>query len=975
MNLTNGRLLSRTFPSSAVVGWFRRSHTCQGGRGVAARRCVKSSAVPRGETDKLGRCQIKSFVARCASSTANVATSEEASKEPSSIQAMPSMTGAEIRERFLSFFEEKGHTRLPSASLVPEDPTVLLTIAGMLQFKPIFMGLAPPQHRRVTTTQKCVRTNDVENVGVTARHHTFFEMLGNFSFGDYFKTEAIQWAWDLSTKVYKLPGDRIFVSVFETDDEAFEIWRDVVGVPSERILRMGEEENFWASGATGPCGPCSELYYDFHPERGLQNVDLNDDSRFIEFYNLVFMEMNRDPKGSLTPLKSKNIDTGMGLERMAQILQGTPNNYETDLMISLLDNAAALAGIPYNEATASQKRDLKVIGDHTRAITYLISDGVLPSNVGRGYVVRRLVRRTIMKGRLLGIKNLFTATLAKVAMEMSDGCDPAVRRNGERICSVLLQEESLFTKTLASGQKKLEEMLKKYAPSNNNNNGKKKAVMSGEDAFTLFDTYGFPLEITQEIVEGEGMTVDIDGFSEQMKLQKQRSKDAREDVDMTAGADVTSLVEAGGSTEFVGYHTLTESGNVVAIFVDGKQVKSAEDGANVEVVLDKSPFYAESGGQIGDKGVLMSNNSASVRIQDCQKVGGGELNLHKGKIEGGQLSVGDVVVASVDSTLRRRTRCNHTATHLLQAALKTVLGEETSQQGSLVSSDRLRFDFNLGRAMTQEETEQVENLVNSWVQQGQDLTTKSMPIGEAKEAGAIAMFGEKYGDVVRVVDVPGVSLELCGGTHVANTAEIGGFKVLSEMGIQSGVRRIEAVAGPGVMEYLSSVDKVVRSLRSGLKLEAEKIPGRVEAMQQELVASKKEIEGLKGELAVAKAQALVGKAITLEGGTKILVTQLEGVEGKALQEAAQNLQESLGDPAAVVLGCGGAGKVGLAVAFSPGIIASGLKAGQFVGGIAKMCGGGGGGRPNLAQAGGKLPEKLPEALQAAEEQLKEGLKE
>ncbi|KAG2428876.1 hypothetical protein HYH02_014199 [Chlamydomonas schloesseri] len=910
------------------------------------------------------------LTAAAGSSGASAATLAPSAAATSSVPG-PSkkMTGAEIREAFLSFYESKGHTRLPSSSLVPEDPTVLLTIAGMLQFKPVFLGQAPRKVATATTTQKCVRTNDIGNVGVTARHHTFFEMLGNFSFGDYFKEQAIKWAWELSTGVFGLPAERVWVSVYEEDAEAEAIWRDVVGVPPERIKRMGAADNFWSSGPTGPCGPCSELYYDFHPERGTQDASLEDDSRFIEFYNLVFMQLNRKPDGALEPLAAKNIDTGMGLERMAQILQGVSNNYETDLIFPIVAKAASIAGVDYATAPPAVKTALKVIGDHTRAVTYMLSDGVTPSNTGRGYVLRRLLRRVVMKGRLLGIRDIFTPAVAEVAVGLSSACDPAVARNAQRIYDELAREEGLFVTTLERGQKQLDEYLDKA--------GKGNKTIAGPDAFMLYDTFGFPLELTQELAEARGVEVDVTGFEAEMEAQRQRSKDSRETVDLTAQAGLAALAAAVGPTSFTGYSATRGAGRVRGLMRGGVPVDSVAAGDRCEVLLDSTPFYAESGGQVGDMGVLTAGSgegAAELAVSDCQKAAGGSVFVHACEVKAGVLRVGDQVTALVDEDLRRRVRAHHTATHLLQSALKAVLGPDTCQQGSLCNFQRLRFDFNLARGMTAAEVAEVERLVNGWVAVAAQLETRVMDLAAAKAAGATAMFGEKYDDTVRVVDVPGISMELCGGTHVANTAEIGAFKILSESGIASGIRRVEAVAGPAAVEYLNQVDGLVRGLSGQLKLKPEEVPARVSAMQAELRESAKQLADLKAQLAVAQSQALVSQAVTAPKGGKVLVAELAGgVEAKALQEAAVKLQEALGDPAAVVLASRADDKVNFVAAFSAGAVKAGAQAGKLVGAVAKVCGGGGGGKPALAQAGGKDASKTGEALALASKMLSESL--
>ncbi|MEM8542751.1 MAG: alanine--tRNA ligase [Cyanobacteria bacterium P01_H01_bin.119] len=864
------------------------------------------------------------------------------------------LSGAEIRQTFLDFYAQRGHQPLPSASLVPEDPTVLLTIAGMLQFKPIFLGQRPAPCDRATTSQKCIRTNDIENVGRTARHHTFFEMLGNFSFGDYFKEQAIAWAWELSTEVFRLPPEQLVVSVFETDDVAFDIWKDQIGVPPKRIIRMGADDNFWASGPTGPCGPCSEIYYDFHPERGDDAIDLEDDSRFIEFYNLVFMESNRDANGKLTPLAKQNIDTGMGLERMAQILQQVPNNYETDLILPIISTAAKLAGINYAAATEKIKVSLKVIGDHVRAVVHMITDGITASNVGRGYILRRLIRRVVRHGRLIGIEGPFIEAVAETAIALSEVAYPAVRERAGVVKAELNREEARFLETLERGEKLLSEILQRQSQQ-----------ISGADAFILYDTYGFPLELTQEIAEENGLTVDTNGFEAEMEQQRQRSKDAHETIDLTVQDSLEKLAGTLAATEFSGYTRSSDPSTVEALLVDGAAVETAEAGNIVQVVLKNTPFYAESGGQIGDRGYL-SGDAVVIRVEDVQKQG--NIFIHAGRVERGRLSVGDRVTAQIDRACRRRAMANHTATHLLQAALKKIVDEGISQAGSLVAFDRLRFDFNCPRALSVEEVQQVEAQVNTWIAEAHSADIAIMALDEAKAKGATAMFGEKYGAEVRVIDFPGVSMELCGGTHVTNTAEIGLFKIVSESGISSGVRRIEAVAGPAVLDYLNLRDQVVRDLSDRFKAKPEEILPRVNALQEELKATQKQLAGLQSELAIAKSDSLLDQAETV-GAVKILVANLGSSDADALKTAAERLLQKLGEGAVVLGSIPAAGKVSLVAAFSPAVNQAGLQAGKFIGAIAKITGGGGGGRPNLAQAGGRNPDKLTEALDKAKVEL------
>ncbi|MEG4066524.1 alanine--tRNA ligase [Microcoleus sp. Pol11C2] len=875
------------------------------------------------------------------------------------------LSGSQIRQTFLDFYAQRGHKILPSASLVPEDPTVLLTIAGMLQFKPIFLGQRTAESPRATTSQKCIRTNDIENVGRTARHHTFFEMLGNFSFGDYFKKQAIAWAWELSTEVFGLPASNLVVSVFREDDEAFAIWRDEIGIPGDRIQRMGEEDNFWQSGPTGPCGPCSEIYYDFHPERG-DNIDLEDDTRFIEFYNLVFMQYNKDAEGNLTPLQNQNIDTGMGLERMAQILQKVPNNYETDLIFPIVQSAAEIAGIDYHNSDEKVKVSLKVIGDHIRAVVHMIADEIRASNVGRGYILRRLIRRVVRHGRLIGIQGEFTVRVAESAIALSEAAYPNVRSREGQIKAELAREEAQFLKTLERGEKLLEEIVDRTKQQAN-------PQISGQDAFTLYDTYGFPLELTQEIAEEQGITVDLDGFERAMKEQQTRAKDARQTIDLTVQGSLDKLAETIQGTEFVGYAQLSSLAEVEVILVDGKSVEEAAAGTEVQVVLNQTPFYAESGGQIGDKGYLKSGDNGDgllVRVDDVKKES--DFFVHFGLVERGTLKVGDSITAKIDNSGRRRIQANHTATHLLQSALRKIVDDSISQAGSLVSSERLRFDFNSPRAVTAEELQKIEDLVNSWIAEAHAAVVAEMPIAQAREKGATAMFGEKYGDVVRVIDFPGVSMELCGGTHVSNTAEIGLFKIVSEAGVAAGTRRIEAVSGQAVLDYLNVRDKVVRDLGDRFKAKPEELPNRITNLQNELKDTQKHLAAVKSELAIAKSDQLLSAAEAV-GEFKIIVAELGDVDAEALKTAAERLQQKLGNAAVVLASIPEPDKVSLVAAFSPEVNKKGLQAGKFIGGIAQICGGKGGGRPNLAQAGGRDASKLQSALESARNLLVEGL--
>ncbi|XP_027184552.1 alanine--tRNA ligase, chloroplastic/mitochondrial isoform X2 [Coffea eugenioides] len=836
-------------------------------------------------------------------------------------------SGDSIRQRFLEFYAARGHKILPSASLVPDDPTVLLTIAGMLQFKPIFLGKVPREVPRATTSQRCIRTNDIENVGQTSRHHTFFEMLGNFSFGDYFKKEAIKWAWELSTIEFGLPADRLWISVYEDDDEAFAIWQDEVGVPAKRIKRLGEDDNFWSSGVTGPCGPCSEIYYDFHPERGESNVDLGDDTRFIEFYNLVFMQYNKKDDGSLESLKQRNIDTGLGLERVARILQ--------------------------------KRRRLNW------QMSHMLLQMIVPKDISKLLGI---------KGDGLGdIEGAFLPVLAERVIQLSMHIDSDVKNRAARIFEELKREELRFVQTLERGEKLLEQMLAE-ALLDSEKSGTA-PCLSGKDAFLLYDTYGFPVEITKEVADGRGVGIDMNGFDAEMENQKRQSQAAHNVIKLGVenSADLTEKVP---DTEFVGYDTLCANAVIEGLLVNGNPVIQVSEGNEVEVLLNRSPFYAESGGQIGDHGILYVSNAgnhqkAAVEINDVQK-SQGNIFFHKGTVTQGVIEVGFEVEAAVDAKLRQRAKVHHTATHLLQAALKQVLGEETSQAGSLVAFDRLRFDFNFHRPVMDDELMEIEGLINRWISDSTLLETKVMPLTNAKRAGAIAMFGEKYADQVRVVEVPGVSMELCGGTHVNNTSELRGFRIISEQGIASGIRRIEAVAGDAFIEHILARDNYMKQLCSTLKVKAEDVTTRVEALLEELRAARNEVSAANAKAAIFKASTITCKALSV--GTsreiRVLVESMDDVDGDALRSAADYLLDALQDPAAVFLGSRpGEEKVSLIAAFSPGVVGLGLQAGKFIGPVAKMCGGGGGGRPNFAQAGGRKPENLLGALEKARQDL------
>ena len=871
------------------------------------------------------------------------------------------VTGDEIRNAFLKFYSEKLHKIIPSASLIPDDPTVMLTIAGMLPFKPVFLGLKERPSKRATSSQKCIRTNDIENVGVTARHHTFFEMLGNFSFGDYFKREAIQWAWELVTNIYQLSVENIIVSVFHEDEESAKIWRDEIGIHPDRIVKLGEEDNFWSSGKTGPCGPCSELYYDFHPEKGLQNIDLEDGDRFIEFYNLVFMQYNRDPNGKLTDLKFKNIDTGMGLERMAQILQKKQNNYETDLIFPIIQKICEIANIDYFSSDDKNKISLKIIGDHTRAVIHLISDGVSASNLGRGYILRRLIRRMVRHGRLLGITNEFLPHIATVGINLMQNNYPDLKNNNDLILNEIKIEEIRFRETLERGEKLLDELI---------SSGQK--LISGFKAFELYDTYGFPLELTVEIAEENSISVDVKGFEEEMNAQKERAKAASSNIDLTLEGSLEREIDLFNKTVFNGYDSLLSEAEIKGIFLDSTLVKQASEGQKVLIVLDQTTFYGESGGQVGDIGTIFSKD-VEVLVDNVMRKK--NVFLHYGTIKKGILTIGQKVKTNVSSSNRAKAAANHTATHLLQSALKSVVNESVGQKGSLVAFNKLRFDFNSSNPISKDQISKIETLVNSWIMENHALEIKNMSKSEALEKGAVAMFGEKYDDEVRVVNVPGVSMELCGGTHVKTTSELGSFKIISEEGISAGVRRIEALSGQSALDYFSDRNALVNQLSDLLKANPNQLFERVNNLQAELINKNKEIQKMKDEIAYFKYSSIKSSA-EIVNSFSILVNQIDGLDGNSLQSAALNLTSHLGNKAIVILG----GipnpenrKLLFVVSLGDDAVKIGLHAGKLINEIARICSGGGGGKPNFAQAGAKDIDKLSDALDYAKNYLQKTL--
>ncbi len=878
----------------------------------------------------------------------------------STINEFPS-TGDEIRKSFLDFYERKAHKVIPSSSLIPEDPTVLLTIAGMLPFKSVFLGLKERPSERATSSQKCIRTNDIENVGITARHHTFFEMLGNFSFGDYFKEDAIKWAWELVTNVYKLDPKNIVVSIYYKDEESKAIWEKVVGVETSRIIKLDEKDNFWSSGPTGPCGPCSELYYDFYPERGTNNIDLEDDDRFIEFYNLVFMQHNRDINGNLTDLAYKNIDTGMGLERMAQILQNKKNNYETDLIFPIIEKACEIANIDYQTSTDSKKTSLKILGDHTRAVIHLISDGVVASNLGRGYILRRLLRRMIRHGRLLGVRKNFLMELAAVGIQIMKETYPELDINAERILKDIDIEELRFLETLERGEKLINEFLI---------SGEK--IMSGLKAFELYDTYGFPLELTKEILEENNIQIDLQGFEKAMASQRERAKASSQSIDLTLKGSIERDIELFDKTIFNGYQSLNSLGKIQGIFIDSNSVTNALEGQYIQIILDQTSFYGESGGQVGDVGVIISDNAEILIDKVIRKKG---VFLHCGKVLQGEIFLNQSVETKVDQFSRAKAEANHTATHLLQSALKIIVDKSVSQRGSLVAFNKLRFDFNASKPVSTVQIAEVETLVNKWIMENHPVIVKNMQKDNALEAGALAMFGEKYGDIVRVVDMPGVSMELCGGTHVKRTSELGCFKIISEVGISSGIRRIEALSGQSVLNFLSERSLLVNQLSELLKSNPKHLFERVNVLQSELIIKNKEIKKIKEELASYKYSSLLNSVENF-GQSSILVSELNDLEGNLMQTSALNLTSKLGDNSVVILGGvpdKSNKKLLFVISLGSILVSNGLHAGKLINKIAGICSGGGGGKANFAQAGANNSEKLNEALNFARKFLRSEL--
>lgn len=871
----------------------------------------------------------------------------------------------EIREEFLRFFESKGHLRLPSFSLVPKnDPSVLLINAGMTPLKPYFTGAEKPPCNRVTTCQKCIRTPDIDNVGKTARHGTFFEMLGNFSFGDYFKKEAITWAWEFVTKVMGMPEDRLYVSIYEEDDEAFEIWNREVGLALERIFRMGKEDNFWEHGI-GPCGPCSEIYFDRGPERGCGKPDCTvgcDCDRYIEFWNLVFTQFNRQEDGTYTKLEKKNIDTGMGLERLAVIMQDVDSIFEVDTIRRILDHVCKKAGVVYGRG--DEDVSIRVITDHIRGTVMMVSDGILPSNEGRGYVLRRLLRRAARHGRLLGIKGPFLYDVAKVAIRESCEAYPELAEKEEYICKVIKTEEERFAATIDQGIAILNAMIAELKMEN-------KDVLPGNMAFKLHDTYGFPLDLTREIAGEAGLTVDEEGFMAEMAEQKNKARMALKNREMSAwGRDLAVGIDKDLKTEFVGYESYSSESRILHIILDDEQVNSAQQGEEVTIILDRTPFYAESGGQVADTGYI-TGKDGKVRVNGCVKVGEG-LYLHTGVVEEGIIEKDAHVTASIDVERRLAIARNHTVTHLLHKALRNVLGDHVTQAGSLVAPDRLRFDFRHFEAMTKEEIKRVEDEVNARILDDLKVTVREMSVDEANRLGAMALFEEKYGDLVRVVQAGDYSMELCGGTHLKSTAQAGLFKIVSEGGVAAGVRRIEALTGKGALEYYDQVEEKLESIAAALRTSPQESLKRVETLNSELKAALKEIEQLKAKLASSSFDEVLGGAVEVSG-MKIATGRFDQLDMDSLRNTCENLRSRIGS-GVVVLASSLGDKASFVAMATKDAVERGIHCGNIVKEAAKAAGGGGGGRPDMAQAGGKDTSKIDEALRLAVEAAKAQVK-
>jgi alanyl-tRNA synthetase len=872
------------------------------------------------------------------------------------------MKSSEIRSTFLQYFESKGHTIVPSSSLVPaSDPTLLFTNSGMVQFKDVFLGKEKRPYVRAATAQRCVRAggkhNDLENVGYTARHHTFFEMLGNFSFGDYFKREAIHYAWDLLINHFKIPPERTWITVYQDDDEAYDIWVKEIGVPAGRVTRIGDKpggqkyqsDNFWAMGDTGPCGPCSEIFYDHGPEvpGGPPGSPEADGDRYIEIWNLVFMQFNRDEHGVLHPLPKPSVDTGMGLERMAAVLQGVHSNYEIDLFRDLIRAAARETG-----TSDLASNSLKVIADHIRACAFLIVDGVIPGNEGRGYVLRRIIRRAIRHGYKLGQKRPFFHRLVDDLARVMGEAYPELPAAKDRVAAILKQEEERFAETLENGMRVLEQALARSEDK----------MLDGETVFQLYDTYGFPVDLTADIARERNVRVDYAGFEAAMQRQRERARAASR-FHMGTNVDY-----AGRPTEFHGYDTLKLEATVVALYKEGTQTEEIQSGDSAVVVLDRTPFYAESGGQVGDRGELAGMNG-TFAVEDTQKIQA-EVFGHKGVMKTGRLRVGDKVTATVDAWARHHAMWNHSATHLLHAALRRVLGPHVQQKGSLVDPYKTRFDFSHPAPLTPEQLRQVEQLVNEQIRRNVEVSARIMRFDEAMKAGALAFFGDKYGDEVRVIGMGDFSTELCGGTHVKRTGDIGLFKIVSETGVAAGIRRIEAVTADAALEYVQKQQAQMEAIAGLLRTSPQEVPQKIAQIVENVKQLEKELNRFKARLAASQSDDLAAQAMDVKG-VKVVAATIDGAGAPALREAVDRLKEKL-KSAIVVLGSVEGEKVTLIAGVTPDLTGK-VKAGELANYVASQVGGRGGGRPDLAQAGGNDPTRLPGALKAVVPWVRERL--
>lgn len=868
-------------------------------------------------------------------------------------------SGNEIRELFLKFFEEKGHTRVESSSLVPHnDPTLLFANAGMNQFKDVFLGLEERPYKRATTSQKCVRAggkhNDLETVGRTARHHTFFEMLGNFSFGDYFKRDAISFAWEFLTKRLGLPEEKLYATVYLDDDEAIKLWLELTSIPEERIIRLGEKDNFWSMGETGPCGPCSEILIDRGEEYSCSDncgIGKCECDRFLEIWNLVFMQYNRDAEGTMTPLPRPSIDTGMGLERITAVVQDVASNYDTDLIQSIVKEVEKICGKEYHQD--ERGFPFRVIADHARSCTFLISDGVLPGNEGRGYVLRRILRRAVRFGKVLEINKPFLYSMVPVVVDLMGGAYPNLREKADYVAKVIKLEEERFHVTLDGGMSMVAEMAAKVKAAGGEQ-------ISGRQAFNLYDTYGFPLDLTEDAAEEFGLTVDKAGFEQAMAEQRHRARAARQATGMVTGLQelYAELGQGYGPTTFVGYGADQAETMIQALIVDGVRVEIAEEGENVQVVLAETPFYAESGGQVGDAGVITSEN-CRIRVLETKKVYN-NLFVHFGTVESGTAKENEPAAAVIDAERRTAVARNHSATHLLHKALKQVLGDQVNQAGSLVEPERLRFDFNHLTGVAAEELTRIEAIVNAQIMADLTIKTQEVSLEKARKMGATALFGEKYGDVVRVVRMGDYSMELCGGTHLRATGQAGVFKIVSEGGIGAGLRRIEAVTGTGALQYFGKQEAQLAQVGELLKAQGD-VVHRVGNLLQALKEKERELTQLQTKLSQYEADDLLGQVLEVRG-IKLLAAKVQAPDMDALRSMGDIFRDKLGSGVVVLGSAAGLDKVNLIAVATKDLTAKGIHAGNLLKEVAKITGGGGGGRPDMAQAGGKDPEKLDQAL-------------